>query len=667
MAVVDTGIVLDHPEFAGRLVEGVDVVGSRGAGDTGDGHGSGVAGVIAANKDGRAMHGVAFESLILPIRADTVGSCESDGGEGCSFSDSNVAQAIDTAVARGARVINLSLGRGSDLRDGSTLTFEAMRRAAQAGVFLVVASGNQDEDEDAPDPTPGFPANFVNDPGAGGFAVAVGAVDDNKLIAGFSNRAGGAENFFLSAPGVRIVSPGEDSDDGEPQYFRWSGTSFAAPHVAGALALLLQAFPDLTGNEALSILFDSAEDLGDPGPDAIYGVGLLDLEAAFRPLGTSTVQVGGSRGDAVLITALTTAPSGAAGDWVWHSGLLDGAMMKDGYRRAFAIDPQTPRAPAQSSGLTAMEAAAEGALARTSRTLAGPAEINLRFSEPRPHALRNLPAETYNDAPDVRFAFRSGGFTLSAGRGFAAEAPGEAAGASALSPGLFSGAVAGLTSQREWASLGYRIGDVSVGVRASGTDGDAFSAASALYHAGDHAFGVEAGAGRESDRALGGLFAARFGAQDQTRSSFTAALWSGPLGAGWRGAARFEAADAQISLPEFVALSQSVTASAWSLGAERGFAGGVFGLTLAQPLRVETGSISTRIPVSVDADNRLGYELRTASLAPSGREMSLEAGWRVDLNERTAANFAARLTRDPGHIAGAEDEGLLWAGLRTTW
>lgn len=594
-------------------------------------------------------------------------SCESDGGEGCTFSDRNVAAAIDAAVARDARVINLSLGRDADLTDDATLTFAAMRRAAQAGVFLVVASGNTDEDETEPDPNPGFPANFVNDLSAGGFAVAVGAIDHRTLqIASFSNRAEGAENFFLVAPGVRVASPSEDDENSDPQYALWSGTSFAAPQVAGALALLIQAFPDLAGSEALDILFDTAMDLGEPGPDAIYGVGLVDLEAAFQPVGASSVQMGGREGEAIDIAALTLPATGASGDWMWNSGLLSGAMMKDAYRRTFRIDPAAP-VTAETAGLRAMETAAESALARTSRTVVGPAEVNLRYAEPQLHALRNLPAETYGDTPDVRFAFKSGGLSIAAGRGFAADAPVDGAGESVLSPALFSGAVAGLVSQRDWASLGYRIGDVSVGVRASGANEDAFSAASALYHFGDHAIGVEAGSGREAGRTLGGLLGARFGVEDRADSTFTAALWSGPLPAGWRGAARFEYAAADIALPGFVAMGEDARASAWSVGAERGLAGGVFGLTLSQPLRVETGSITTRVPVSVDEDNRLGYEIRSASLSPSGREVSLEAGWRVAVNERTAANIAARFTRDPGHVAGADDEGLVWMGLRTTW
>lgn len=314
-----------------------------------------------------------------------------------------------------------------------------------------------------------------------------------------------------------------------------------------------------------------------------------------------------------------------------------------------------------------METAAQSALARTSRTLAGPAEINLRDSEPQLHALKNLPAETYRDAPDMRFAFTSGGLSLSAGRGFAVKPPIESAGSGPLSPALFSGAVAGLTRQRDWAALEYRMGDVSVGLRSSGAGGDAFSAASVIYHAGAHAFGVEAGSGQEAGRTLGGAFAARFGHEDSARSDFTAALWSGPLPAGWRGAARLEHARTTAHLPGFVSLDERVAASAWSLGAERALAGGAIGLSLSQPLRVEAGSISTRIPVSVDGQDRLGYEIRSASLQPSGREVSLEAGWRVALDERTAANIAARFTRDPGHAAEAEDEGLIWMGLRTTW
>lgn len=666
VAVVDTGVNSSHPELSGKLTStSIDIAGDRGFDDL-DGHGTGVAGVLAANRDGAVMHGIAFDSRIMAIRADTPGSCEVDDGEGCTFSDLNTARAIDHAVANGANVINLSLGRDAELGDGATLTFAAMRRAADAGVLMVVSSGNQDEEEDVPDPSPGFPASFASDPDADGFVVAVGSVDFNGVISNFSNRAQGAENFFLVAPGESILTPFADDENGEPQYVLFSGTSFAAPYVAGALALLLDGFPNLSGADALSILFDTAVDLGDPGPDAIYGRGLVDLEAAFQPVGTSSVQMGAAQ-SATPLAVVLSAPSGPYGDWLWQSSLLDGAILRDGYERAFDFSPEAPRTPAHDSTLSAMESAAEGGLSQTFQVNAGPASIDMRLTPDRPRALSNLPAETYQSEPDMSFAVRQGGLTVQAGRGFTSPAPAGSAGGSVLSRTAFSGAVAGFAAQRDWASVRYEHNQLAVQLRMSGAGDSAFQAAAATYDLGAQSIGFEVGSGAETGTAMGGRLAYRFGARDEAQSRFAALVWTGALPLGWNGAGRIEQVTADLALPGAMEMGDAMRASAWTIGADRALAGGRFGLTLAQPLRTESGSITALVPTGLDEDYRTTFEQRTAALTPSGREISMEASWRVALNPRTTASLAARVTREPGHLRQADDEGLIWAGFRTRW
>lgn len=117
--------------------------------------------------------------------------------------------------------------------------------------------------------------------------LLVGAVDDNNRITSWSNRPG--ENCFylvcreedkykyrwVVAPGVNVYGAGSPGG-----YLRWSGTSFAAPKVSGTLALMLEKNPSLTSQEAVRIILETATDLGDPGPDPIYGVGLLNTEGA---------------------------------------------------------------------------------------------------------------------------------------------------------------------------------------------------------------------------------------------------------------------------------------------------------------------------------------------------------------------------------------------------
>ncbi|MCC5996771.1 MAG: S8 family serine peptidase, partial [Oceanicaulis sp.] len=328
MAVIDTGINTSHPEFIGRIdPASTDIVVSRGNFEDIDGHGTAVAGVIAANRDGVQMHGLAFESQVMAIRTDSPGTCEDDDPDdgGCRFSDTNIAAAIDYAIANGARVINISLGAAPAENDNLTLTFAALRRAAQAGVFLVIAAGNDGEEEDGSGDSPAFPANFAATADAMGFAVAVGSIDLDYNRSSFSNRAGGMGDFYLLAPGRGIFAPYLNSPTGEPQYAHFNGTSLSAPFVAGALALLLQAFPHLQGNEALQILFETADLLVLNNHSADDGRGLINLYAAFQPVGNSSVSF--AAGEAVPLGALLQAPTGPYGDWLWRSGLVEGAVL----------------------------------------------------------------------------------------------------------------------------------------------------------------------------------------------------------------------------------------------------------------------------------------------------------------------------------------------------
>ncbi len=103
-------------------------------------------------------------------------------------------------------------------------------------------------------------------------------------MAVYSNKAGSAANGYLSAPGDDITTECDSTG-----CVRVSGTSFAAPQVSGALALLMQAFPNLSGRDAVDILLRTAADLGATGTDSTYGRGGLDLARAFAPVGTSSL------------------------------------------------------------------------------------------------------------------------------------------------------------------------------------------------------------------------------------------------------------------------------------------------------------------------------------------------------------------------------------------
>ena len=209
IAVIDTGIDYNHREFKGRIRAGYDFVDGDSIAEDANGHGTHVAGTIAAAKDGHGITGVAHDATIMPIRV------LDQNGAGYL---SDVIRGIRWATNNGADVINLSLG-GSGY---SQAMADAIRHASRRGTVVVMAAGN------AGGASPEYPAAHAIEHG-----IAVGAVQRDGRIANFSNRAGSQPLDYVTAPGVDITStlPGN-------RYGRYSGTSMAAPHVAGVAGLL---------------------------------------------------------------------------------------------------------------------------------------------------------------------------------------------------------------------------------------------------------------------------------------------------------------------------------------------------------------------------------------------------------------------------------------------
>jgi hypothetical protein len=195
-------------------------------------HGTHVAGTIAASNNGIGITGVAYNSRIMALK---IANTDSNNNW---INTGNLAQAIRYAVDNGARVINMSL-RWSD----STALRDALAYAASRNVITVSAAGNSSGS------SPGTPAYYATQ-----YGFSVGAVDSSRTIASFSNRAGTNSSMqHVMAPGVNVYStvPGNG-------YASYSGTSMAAPHVAGVVALMLGANPNLTHAQVRSILTSSA-------------------------------------------------------------------------------------------------------------------------------------------------------------------------------------------------------------------------------------------------------------------------------------------------------------------------------------------------------------------------------------------------------------------------
>lgn len=283
VAVIDTGIDVDNPEFKGRIhAQSADLVIAgvvanseiRNGGPTlqdSDDHGTSVASIIGAARDSIGVHGVAPEAQLLIFRTDDNTGSDTLLGEA-------IAEGITRAANIGADVLNFSFGSDAPT---ARADYAAIFDFTKQNDIVVVASAGNDGDAN-PDETA---LGAVDVPGASATIIA-GAAKANGEITNFSNRAGAAADIFLLAPGEFIHTTFAGAKPGETQFF--SGASAATPHIAGAAALIRELWPQLDATEVVDILLKSATDLGAPGTDPIYGRGLLNLGAAVAPLGTVT-------------------------------------------------------------------------------------------------------------------------------------------------------------------------------------------------------------------------------------------------------------------------------------------------------------------------------------------------------------------------------------------
>jgi thermitase len=232
VAVLDSGVDLQHPEFAGRLVPGFNARDPNAQPQDDYGHGTHVAGTIAAAwNNGVGVAGIAPASRIMPIKVlDSRGLGRA----------SDVATAIRWAVENGAWVINMSFGTEQRVR---ALT-EAVDFAVSSGTIMVVAVGNDTTT------VPNFPAASPN-------VIAVGSTSMDDRRTSFSNYGSWVD---LAAPGVGIVSTWWTSTG--PTYRSDTGTSMSAPHVSGVVALMLALKPDLTEPEIESVLRLTSDPVG---------------------------------------------------------------------------------------------------------------------------------------------------------------------------------------------------------------------------------------------------------------------------------------------------------------------------------------------------------------------------------------------------------------------
>jgi len=260
IAVIDTGIDIDHPAFAGRISEVsyntyTDKIGLENVRDDW-GHGTHVSGIAAASMDVVAnVCGVAPDAVLLVIKAN-------EPGFGYFWSV-DLCRAINYAAQNGADVINMSLSR--DYFDGESydeLEHQVIANAVANGVTVVCAAGNSN------DKHAGYPAAYPE-------SIAVSSTRQGFKFDNWYSTSNHGPEVDISAPGGQINSTVMGGG-----YDIWSGTSMAAPNVAGVVALIKELHPEYTPQQIRSVLCETARDAGDIGRDDYFGYGIVNAYAA---------------------------------------------------------------------------------------------------------------------------------------------------------------------------------------------------------------------------------------------------------------------------------------------------------------------------------------------------------------------------------------------------
>jgi hypothetical protein len=650
VALIDTGVDFANPEFAGRLdaasadmiqpttlPDGTVVFADRGTsatrGDT-DGHGTRVASIIAAARNSSGIQGVAPAATILSLRSD------SDTRNAGNLSTTAITRGLDAAVSAGARVINMSLGSTSGPALSPVVpTYGALTRAAQAGAVIVMAAGNESASE-----VSGLAATALLPQVARANSLVVGAVDSRNVIADFSNRAGAAQERYLVAPGyvTATVLGGNGAVDVA------QGTSFATPYVSGAALVLMERWPTLPGSTIAQILLDSATDLGAPGTDAIYGRGLLNLEAALQAKGAASVQTATglvSIGSASSLAGASLTLPAALGDAGAGLGTTAGFTFLDGYGRdyGFALAGRVQSTATPLAIAAALNAPLVGSVTANGRGMA-----LASFAGPQ---------GLHPQRPAASLSLSFGNTRLDMATGMS-------------DPGLAPLAAFGFDRAATRVAVTHKLADGALSIAAARSSGNAINARQAAHNGSSSSqerselvslgfsrdldlagrplsLGVTAMSGRETrpQSGTGVLDVASDSHFNAVMVSGTAEVAGIALDARWlAGAHRFKATAQPLQLTP-------VNLTGWRLAASGGLGKTNWQLSVSQPLR-GTGAL-----VSFD-DTRF-------DLTPTGSERRIELGLgRVFDEWRLQVNAVQRF--DAGHIAGAIDQAA-WLQVNAVW
>lgn len=678
-------------------------------------HGHWVASIAAAKKNDFAMHGVAYDAEVIAVDFYSGVNMHTERWNGVTY---YVADPYTYLYNNGARVISKSFGydeedfiadppaSGGNDNDGDGISGNEHYINVDASTFielggLVVAAAGNDGDpepmvsnletlQDAVD------ANWY---GTNGFFIIAGSVNSAGEISDFSDRAGsvgaprpigvGGGTYSVDPSQYYMVAPGEDvavNWDGSSDGIGFGdGTSFAAPHISGAAALLFGRWPQLTAREVGAILLNSATDLGASGVDSVYGRGMLNIDAATEPLGSVSMVINslnmsvGTQGSMMSLGA-------AFGDATPTA--LGEVMLLDSYNRDFYMDMRqhviTTDPRLNLAGVMELGIEVDAGMWQIGNGL------EMGFTSRRSDlsadmALALAPSQQIFAQDQIESWHLRGAFDANKRWAVGSGA--------ALSDVMISFASSQrpnnqfyVTGHRAFASMGgdsyymasemaldkdYHLGVGFKSTRLRGMHNNALelyrdtlpsweieARLSKSYSKGTLSFAV--GALVEKDTVLGSRSSGGFKLADETRTikfdvfadyNVTQSLTL--IAKAHVGRSEVDASDASL----FAGLNDFITSS-WSFelsGADILQSDDAFGFKVSQPLRVENAEITLQGASSFNYALKAPlYEVRDVSFSPSSREIAAEVAYKKSFGNWTVeANLAERL--NAGHIKGLHD------------
>ncbi|MBN8820262.1 MAG: S8 family serine peptidase [Sphingomonas sp.] len=674
VGVIDSGLSDPTGEFTGRISAASKNFVTSGSYNDVSGHGTAVTATIAAARNNSHIMGVAWGATVMALRTDDQTDCNADG---CTHPTSAIAAAIDHAWQNGARVINISLGGGP----APANLLQAVSRATAAGTIIVVSAGNNPSGQ-GPLVAPDEMAQSIANPlYSHGLVIIAPSVNADDTVSSFSAGVQGFESVSLAALGNRVLTIDHTGTE-----YLYSGTSFSAPQISGAAALLAQAFPNLTGKQIVDLLLSSARDVGAPGADVRYGVGILDIAAAFAPRGALSLA-----GTQIAVTPATPSLlSSAMGD---ATPAAISSVALDSLDRAYRVDltpsfaaRSVPRQLASALDVTQRHVATGTPGLAVSLNIAPGLHASSMVGdtalpqqdEDRPRLLSGTLRARLSPASAITLGLRTGYAALErqqdehpaptflvAPHGFDAPAGDQRA-------------IAALALRQQIANGLTLTGGFETGDMLSATDrtapGRAPFAKAAPYQAVSFSlgldrrvFGLTAGVTLLDERAsaLGARFDPLLGAQSARTLFARLGAQLEPV-AGWTISTHWQRGWTDAASGGVLADGGTLVSQSWAgqiSGTNLLADGDLFGLRVAQPLRVVASRFNLALPDQWDWESSTATtSLTPLNLTPRGRQRDYELSYGRSIGPGwLGANLFLR--EQPGNIATMPDD----LGMALRW